>query len=198
MMMENVRKEKQIATIAQTVQEMMTDRGYEMTEFLKNNEALTLKQPWMQFKKDDNDCYVFLCSEPKMGVQDFRKVQNIIKKLNIRHCIIVSQNGATPTTAQSLNDLDSDQLDIELFPFKYLIRNPTRHTYYVPQRALSALEKERFLKHYHLTEDQIPILYSDDRISQYFHFPIGTIVETLRAYGSLTPYRTYRIVKKKE
>jgi DNA-directed RNA polymerase subunit H (RpoH/RPB5) len=192
--MENFRKRFQIEVIGQTVQEMMADRGYDKLE------SSQLKQPWMQFQKNEDDsnvCYVFLCSEPKMGVQEFRKVQNIIKKWNIQHCIIISQNGATPTTAQSLNELDSDILDIELFPFKYLMKNPTRHTSYVPHRALSLSEKAALLIQYHVTEEQLPVLYSDDRICQYFHFHIGTVVEISRTYGSLTPYKTYRIVKKK-
>ena len=85
-------------------------------------------------------------------------------------------------------------MEIELFPCKYLIRNPTRHHLYRPHRALSDTEKQILLKKTHSLPEQLPKLFRDDRICQYFNYPIGTVIEIIRCYGSLGPYKYYRIV----
>lgn len=188
-----------IASVKQTVIEMMLDRGYThpVEKLFKNVKGLTATAIHAWISSNEMEvCYIFFCMEPKLGVQEFRKFQNIMEEDDVHHCIIISNQGVTSFTSTMLQNIDRHELEVEFFPWKYLVRNPTRHYLYTPHRALSDKEKLFIMKSkYHAKKDQIPILCRDDRICQYFNFPVDTLVEITRCYGSVGPYKTYRIVQ---
>jgi DNA-directed RNA polymerase subunit H (RpoH/RPB5) len=187
-----VTKESVVGSVKQTVREMMADRGYTDPREQKS----TLDTPIWVSCNDIEECFIFFCVEPKLGAQEFRKFQTILDNHKIHHCIVVSNQGITPFTSSMLQSLDPRELEVEIFPYKYLTRNPTRHSLYRPHRALTEQEKTVAVLHtYHAKEEQIPILFRDDRICQYFNYPVGTVVEITRCYGGVGPYTTYRIVQ---
>lgn len=193
----SVAKKYTIKCLKKTIMEMMRDRGYAIPfEKKLENSKIQLDTPILVACNDVEECYIFFCMEPKLGVQEFRKFQIILEEYNIHHCIIISNLGATSFTSTMLQNIDSSELEIELFPYKYLIKNPTLHCLYKSHRALSNDEKEKILMKYHANDEKMPILFKDDRICQYFNFPIGTVVEITRCYGSVGPYKNYRIVQK--
>lgn len=174
--------------------EMMMDRGYQRPY---EKTITNFPTPILVACNDVEECYIFFGADSKLGVQEFRKFQTILEQNNIRHSIIVSNLGATSFTSSILQKMDSAESEVELFPYRYLVRNPTRHSLYRPHRALSEEEKQQFLHKMHCSDStQLKKLFRDDRICQYFNFPIGTIVETSRCYGSTGPYKSYRIVEK--
>ncbi len=172
--------------------EMMKDRGYDIPQEKTISNYLT---PILVACNDVEECYIFFSADTKLGVQEFRKFQAVLEHNEIRHCIIVSNLGATSFTSSILQKMDSAELEVELFPYKYLVRNPTRHILYRHHRALSEEEKGDLLGKTHSTAGQLKKLFRDDRICQYFNFPLGTVVETSRCYGSTGPYKSYRIVE---
>ena len=186
-----------LSCVKKTVQQMMTSRGYTspVEKNFENGKCNVETAIW-SCSNDVEECYIFFCVESKLGVQEFRKFQVILEENDIGHCIIVSNQGATSFTSSLLQSMDSHELEVELFPHKYLVRNPTLHALYNQQRAVTAEEKSVIMAKYHATGDQIPILYTDDRICQYFNYHVGDVVETTRCYGSVGPYITYRIVQR--
>ena len=97
----------------QTIIEMMKDRNYN-TIFEKNIEPFTT--PILVASNEIEECYIFFCSDVKLGVQEFRKFQGILQVNNIHHCIIISKLGATSFTSAVLQKIDSEDMEIELFP----------------------------------------------------------------------------------
>lgn len=177
--------------IRTTILEMMTDRGYTKFEdtFCKKAAA-----PLLIASCEAERCYIFFSSDDKLRVKEVRKFQTVLEESSIRHCIIISNLGATSSTMSKLRQIDVNELEIEIFPYRFLMCNPTRHRLYRPHRALDAAEKSDILKKYNASEDQMPKLLRSDRICQYFNFSIGTVVEIIRSMESLGPYKTYRIV----
>ncbi len=180
-------------SVKNTVKEMMIDRGYSI--LLKKQQSHFF--PIMIACNEVEECYIFFAFDKKLGVSELRKFLTHAKQNKVRHCIIVANQGATAFTSSVLQKMDTSigEMEVELFPYKYLVRNPTRHSLYRPHRALSEEEKTSVLASMNcVNENQLKKLFRTDRICQYFNFPVGTLIETTRNLGSLGPYVSYRIV----
>lgn len=141
---------------------------------------------------------VFFCPEPKVRVKDLRGYVDCLEAQEVQHGIIVSQLDPTPFTVTAMKQLDSSKFSIECLLHKYLVCNPTKHSLYREHRALSCQETKELLKKHHATLEQLPVLFKDDRICQYFNFPVNTVVCITRNLGSEGPYNSYRVVKEKQ
>jgi DNA-directed RNA polymerase subunit H (RpoH/RPB5) len=177
--------------VEKTVIEMMTDRGYTITKKMLDPE---LTRETLIACTEVEKCYIFISTNAKMGIGEFRKYREIMDLDNIKHIIIVINQGLTSFTTGELSQIDEREAEIEVFYYKHLVGNPTRHKLYRVHRPLSEKEKSEFLKKCRAKEENLSKLYRDDRICQYFNFPVGTIVEITRTLGTLGPYKYYRIV----
>lgn len=183
-------------SVKNTVMEMMRDRGYDISI---QRDPLTngFQTPFMVACNEIEECYIFFAFGKKLGVNEFRKFLTHATRNEVRHCIIIANQGATSFTTSVLQKMDSsiEEMEVELFPYKYLVRNPTKHNLYRPHRALCEEEKKSVLASMNcVNENQLKKLFRNDRICQYFNFPVGALVETTRNLGTLGPYRSYRIV----
>jgi DNA-directed RNA polymerase subunit H (RpoH/RPB5) len=179
------------AVVEKTVIEMMTDRGYSLTTKMLDAEMV---RESLIAQKGTETVYVFISPNPKLGIGEFRKYRDIMLRDSIKHIIIVINQGLTSFTSGELSQMDGKTAEVEVFFFKHLIGNPTRHKMYRPHRLLSESEKADFFRRMKVKPEAVPKLYRDDRVCQYFNFPVGSIIEITRTIGTLGPYRYYRIV----
>lgn len=177
--------------VEKTIVEMMTDRGYAVT---KRSLDAELSRETLVAQNATDTCYIFISTNPKMGIGEYRKYRDIMQRDEIRHIIIAINQSMTSFTSSELSQVNGEDAEIEVFYFKHLTRNPTRHRLYRKHRALSDSEKQQFLKSHRATLEDLPKFYRDDLICQYFNFPVGTIVEITRTTGTLGPYFYYRTV----
>ena len=179
-----------LVQIKKTVLEMMSDRGYQTKSKIVDIDNKNLEI--LESSNETEICYIFFSEDTKLRVQEFRKYQQIMENDDIHHCIIVCDQGATSFTSTELVNVDPSELEIELIPSEFLIRNPTKHYFYRPHRILSEEEKKLFLQKF--DKDKLAMLPKNNRIPKYFNFPVGSIIEITRCMGSAGPYHYYRIV----
>jgi len=189
--------------VKSTVIRMMSDRGYnyhEETKF-KNQKNLTIIAKRSESSEEKDKIYIFFSLGAKIGVEEFKKFENLLEEENIRHMIILTNEGLTPQSSSKLQHLKEIKkqngitFNVEILTYNKFIRNPTFHEMNKKKRRkLSDEEKRNLLEKYHLNNLQIPIIFTTDIICQYYGYPIGSVIETEKSYGSIGPGKTYRIV----
>tara|TARA_A100001015_G_scaffold316676_1_gene431650 strand:- start:2957 stop:3541 length:585 start_codon:yes stop_codon:yes gene_type:complete len=168
-----------LKSVYKTCKEMISDRGYtdiEETHDLEN--ALEECLPVLRGYKISECIDIYFYNEERVGVKFIRNILESSTELN--KIIIVSLDGPTAFTRK-----ESEKNNIEFFLFKNLCVNITRHDI-VPKHEL-ALEVP-------WTEKELPKIYTNDFIVQYYNFPVNSIVKISRTFGCHEPSVFYRIV----
>lgn len=132
------------------------------------------------------DVDVFFHSEEKVGVKQLRSwcETSLASKL-----IIVSLDGPTSFTKK---EAEQDERDLQFFTFKELCANISRHVL-VPKHEYVSDEEAQ--KHNELlNKDELPKLFSNDKICLYYAFSIGDIIRITRMIAYNEPVVYYRVV----
>lgn len=155
--------------INQTLKEMLYDRGY----ILNDNIAT----------KDDDIIYIQILDEKKIGKREILNIIQEMEEENRNHLILVIPQKLTPLALQELKNTDKE---IEIFLFKELMFNITKHYLQPTMRILNKNEKKELV--HQVKTSQLPIIMKNDPICRYFNAKTGMIFKFER------PSIYYRIV----
>lgn len=158
-----------ISRIYQTLNEMMTDRGF----VLKDNIAHC----------DTQTIHVKILDLKKIGKKELLAVIDEMEEEDIKHLILVIPQKLTPLALQELNNTS---YEIEIFLYKELLFNITRHYLQPKMKILTIEEKKSLIRQ--IKQSQLPIIVKTDPVCKYFNAKPGMIFKFER------PSVYYRIV----
>lgn len=156
--------------IKKTIEEMLNDRGF----ILKNNIAT----------KDNKTIYIKILDQKKIGKKEILNVIQEMEENEQDHLILVIPQKLTPLALQELKITENKE--IEVFLYKELVFNITKHYTQPKIKILTTEEKKDLIKQ--IKPSQLPIIVKSDPISRYFNAKSGMIFKFER------PSIYYRIV----
>jgi len=193
---------KRAMNILTTLRQMLEDRKYVLTaptpairqiletDPKKAQEYYDTEDTLMKAQKGNQAIHVMNPKEEKLAIDTVRKYVDQVAATPHTHLLIVIQH-ITPAAKQIVQSCKQ----FELFFEKDLYRNITQHCFYAPHRALTDVEEAAILKKYKCEKTNFPILLKSDPVARYFHWKVGTMVQTeTRVGGASAPYITYRVV----
>lgn len=168
-------------TAIQTVSEMITQRGYKITE--SDDEKIIGTNP------AGDQIAVFTQSVAKFNVDRVKEYISLLHKMNINHCIVIYTDSVTSTTKKIVEN--SVDIKIELFNQEELQYNVTKHRLVPKHIRLPSEESKNFKKLYGLKH---PSILRTDPVSRFYDFQRGDVIKIVRTSGG-DEFVTYRIVK---
>lgn len=163
--------------------EMITQRGYTIID--RDEERI------LALKPDSDHMCVFVTPSNKFNVETIQEYISMMKKMDLKHSIIVNRDNATPIAKKIIDE--SPDLNLELFSVDELQYNITKH-YLVPKHELAykkgTVEYNDFKKKY--MSDNFPVLLKSDPIARFYAFEKGDIIKITRPPHDIV---VYRIVK---
>jgi DNA-directed RNA polymerase I, II, and III subunit RPABC1 len=163
--------------------EMITQRGYSIVD--RDDERI------LAIKPDKQQMCVFVSQTHKFNVESIQEYISMMKKMDLKHSIIVNKDNATPIAKKIIEE--SPDLNMELFSVDELQYNITKH-YLVPQHQLAFKKGTKdyiaFKKKYNMIEN-LPVILKTDAVARFYAFQKGDIIKITRPNGMIT----YRIVK---
>ena len=171
---------------------MLADRGYEdilfscktieeIEDAIKNSTHIVQAEaPGTQ------DIKVYICNDEKVGVKHLRTwcEQNPISTC----LLLISLDGPTAFTKKEAESCDHV---IQFFSFKDLSINITKHILVPQHTKIDTLPK---INGFTIDKNDLPKLSHTDKVSLYYAFKPGDIVEITRCCGSQQPQKYWRIV----
>jgi DNA-directed RNA polymerase subunit H (RpoH/RPB5) len=121
---------------------------------------------------------VFLYKTEVFDNDNLTKLIQITNDNEIGHVIIVYDTKITPHVKNTLSQIHT--LKIELFEYKNLLFNPTKHSYVPPHRKLSEEDAKVFREKY---GKQISKISTEDTISKFLNFEKNDIIEIGNEYS---------------
>lgn len=129
--------------------------------------------------------HVCFHNEDRVGVKHLRYwlENSVAEKL-----IIISLDGPTAFTKK---EAETSEIDVTFFFFKEVCVNITRHNLIPPHEKVNEVDIP-----FELSEDksELPHLWTNDRVVQYYAFKPGDIIRIRRTIGSQEPTYYYRLV----
>ena len=176
-----------------TLKEMLHDRGYqEVTLACKTfediEEAMNSAERVIHAVRlpDNTATHVYFCSDEKVGVKHLRTwcEQNDASTV----ILIVSLDGPTTFTKK---EAESCAHTVHFFSYTDLSVNVTRHVLVPPHRKIDHMPVMNGIA---LHKDDLPRLSVNDKISLYYAYQPGDIIEITRVCGAQQPQKYWRIV----
>ena len=179
---------KNIKTVVLTVQEMLMDRGYKLTE---KKDKVDISEDYVENncmlegdKGDEKMIALFYdsSSNSKIGLDAIKRLMQkyeLTEESNYTNFILVVNN---KLTYRARKEIDVKGIDTELFLFDELYVNIMKHELQPEFRILKESEKKKIEKYY---KNKIPFILKDDMVVRYFNAKIGDVFEIIRRDGSL-------------
>mmetsp|Transcript_40903 Transcript_40903/g.36095 ORF Transcript_40903/g.36095 Transcript_40903/m.36095 type:complete len:212 (+) Transcript_40903:41-676(+) len=191
-----------------TCQQMLSDRGYNVTEEDLMSSFDSFKEDYKHnpnrrnfkiyaTKRDDdsNAIIVFFPDDDKLGVPTIKEVCNTMKDNDVTKGIIVCKNDITAFARRALEKVRGS-CHIETFKQSELMINITKHKLVPRHEILTMFEKNKLMARYKLNaESQLPRIQKLDPVARYFGAEKGQIFKITRQSETAGRYVTYRIVK---
>lgn len=189
---------KETYKVYNTILEMLHDRGYKIDKI----RDVSYDEFMIMYEENNYD---ILDDEKKINVVFFKETKTFAKKdlesitqhskleygEDIKIIIILKEK--TKLISKELsNDLYKN---VQLFLFKDLIFNKTKHSIVPKHILLSDDEAKSILNKYACTKNQLPKILSTDPIAQYYDMKPGNIVKIIRQSTASGDYISYRLVR---
>lgn len=168
------------------VLEMLRDRGYEhlqacqtVAEVVQNMED----NAHIVFgSKGETTLAVFFYGDERVGVKQLRQwVESSVAD----RLIVLSLDGPTAFTKR---EAEHHHPQVQFFTYEQLCVNITRHSLVSKHERIDALPAQ-------LEPSALPVLYTTDRVAQYYAFEPGDLVRITRTAGVQEPCYYYRRVQ---
>ncbi len=156
----------------QVLEEMLFDRGFLLNDFVAIHK-----------ENSQNIIYIKILDQKKIGKKE---ILNIIEEMNTEgqeHLILIIPQKLTPLAIQELKMCNKE---IEVFLYKELSFNITKHYTQPKITLLSSEEKKILIKE--IKSSHLPILLKTDPIARYYNAKTGMVFKFER------PSIYYRIV----
>jgi DNA-directed RNA polymerase I, II, and III subunit RPABC1 len=184
--------------VYKTLVEMLTDRGYSMSKDI-DYEEFTIMYLENNYDITDNDekIHVAFYKDTKtFGKKDLENiVQNVKDKFEndeIKIIIILREKYNVTIEKELANPKNNN---VEIFIFKNLTFNMTRHQDMAKHTPLSEEEIEEVAKQYRISKKEFPKMLATDPIAKYYGVKSGGMFKVVRPSYSSGEYVTYRIVR---
>jgi DNA-directed RNA polymerase I, II, and III subunit RPABC1 len=184
--------------VYKTLVEMLTDRGYSMSKDI-DYEEFTIMYLENNYDITDNDekIHVAFYKDTKtFGKKDLENiVQNVKDKFEndeIKIIIILREKYNVTIEKELANPKNNN---VEIFIFKNLTFNITRHQDMAKHTPLSEEEIEEVAKQYRISKKEFPKMLATDPIAKYYGVKSGGMFKVVRPSYSSGEYVTYRIVR---
>jgi DNA-directed RNA polymerase I, II, and III subunit RPABC1 len=169
-------------TTMKTVSEMITQRGYNITEDSYDK--------IIGINNEGKQIVAFKQSVIKFNVDRIKEYISLLNKMNMNHCIIVYIDTVTSMTKKLV--ANSVDIKIELFTEDELQYNITKHRLVPEHILLSEEESNEFKEKF---GSRHPAILGTDPIARFYNYKRGDVVKIVRSTGEGKRFITYRIVK---
>ncbi|PIA48189.1 hypothetical protein AQUCO_01400634v1 [Aquilegia coerulea] len=188
-----------------TTLEMLRDRGYDVSASV-NEIGLSLQGFRSVFGQQPNleqlritvpllsdptkKIMVYFCGNGKVNKPAVTRIlQQITNSADLHRLILIVENQITHVAKQHLKLC---RVKVEDFQITDLLVNMTKHVLMPKHEILSSVEKDKLLKKYSVTENQIPRMLETDAIARYYGLEKGQVVKVTTdsdVTGLLVTYR---------
>jgi DNA-directed RNA polymerases I, II, and III subunit RPABC1 len=177
-----------IEKMEQTLNEMIQQRGYEISKKESNKETL------VGIRGSQEKIVAFLTPVAKFSVGRVKEFMSLVSKMNsemkddieIKRCIVVYTNTITPMAKKVVEN--SLNVVIELFTIAEMMYNITKHVL-VPQHIrLDVDDATAFKKKFGI---RFPTLLYTDKVSKFYGYTRGDVIKIIRTNN----FVAYRIVR---
>lgn len=173
-----------------TVIEMLKDRGYSNIKSCQTFDEIVQNMTDLRYivcgTMDKSFINVFFHNEERVGV---RQLRQWVESSTADRIIVVSLDGPTAFTRK---EAEQNYKQVQFFTFRDLCVNITRHTLVPKHERIDGAKLPLGLTE---SKAELPILYTNDRIAQYYAFAPGDVVRITRTAGVQEPVYYYRIVR---
>ncbi len=137
----------------------------------------------------EKEIYIFITTEPKLGIDHVRKFQKVALAAKIDHIILVHGNGGiTPSTTTKIAALQANGLYVETFKMSALAFYPVLTPYTI-------LDGSSGNDNVQPAPDKCQTMEWDDIQRRFHDWPVDTVVRRPRQRGNLCEDYCIRIVK---
>lgn len=184
--------------VYQTLVEMLTDRGYDVSKHIDYDEFIIMyEENNYNITDNDNKVHVTFFKDVKtFSKKDLTDiVQNIKAEFdneNINIIIILRDKYNITIEKELAKELYKN---VEIFLFKNLTFNITRHQDIPKHIPLTEEEAKEVLTKYKITKAQMPKILATDPMARYYGVKSGGIFKIIRPSTSAGEYITYRYVR---
>ena len=146
-----------------TICEMLNDRGYDVRDF----DTCSIE-----------NIKIFILEDSKIGVKHIKEIIDTLDP-TINHMIFVYQTDITTFAKQYINE-QCPELRIELFSFKELLFNVTKHSY-VPKHEIVTSKKPQIMQAFKIKkESYFPKILMNDPVAKYLGAVKGDLIKIYR------------------
>lgn len=157
--------------------EMLECRGYEIID---SEENMILAE------RDSERVLLTINDEPKLNINTIKDIINLLAENDIKHGVIVYHDTITSTAKKIIDNLQDYEL--ELFPKKDLMYNPTKSRLVPTHIRLPKEERDDMYKKYGL---KLKKILTKDVISRFYNFKVNDIIRIIQKDGTIS----YRICR---
>ena len=179
-----------------TIIEMLKDRNYNINKINTFDEfSVMYEENNFNIIDEDKKIYVNFHNDVKsFSKKDLENIVSHIKEKygNINIIIVIKTKPNIIIDKEILNDVYKN---VELFLFKNLTFNITRHVDMPTHIPLSAEEISEVLDKYKTNKNQFPKMLESDPVARYYGIKSGGMFKIIRKSQSSGEYITYRYVK---
>jgi DNA-directed RNA polymerase I, II, and III subunit RPABC1 len=187
---------EQLQKVYKTTLEMLNDRKYLVSKHFKKNKPIIPLSEDLLKKYNENNCKLVLNKNKKekitvyfywskVGVNEIKDLFKILQEDNVTHLLLITKDQLTSYATKEMKILGKN-METEIFYFKQLIFNITKHHIVPKHELLNEHELKLFYKN---IGKKIPHIRVTDPVCRYFN---GKFEQIFRIYRKNEI--TYRIV----
>ena len=186
--------EQVLVSTLKTCIAMLKDRGHDFVQACQTMDEITQNiveaRPIVtangRGRTDAPHTCVYFHNEDRVGVKALRQW---IENSTADAIIVVSLEGPTAFTKR---EVEQNCPQVQFFLFRDLCVNITRHTLVPKHELVSETDIPVELS---ASKHELPMLWTTDRVAQYYAYRPGDIVRITRTAGTQEPVHYYRIVR---
>jgi DNA-directed RNA polymerase I, II, and III subunit RPABC1 len=188
---------KNTFSVYKTLIEMLSDRGYDMSNYVEYDEFVIMYEEnnYDIIDKDKKIIVTFYKDTKAFTKKDLEiVVQNAKEKCeneNINIIIILKDKYTVTIEKELVNPLYKN---VEIFLFKNLTFNITKHDDMPKHILLTDDEIKDLFDKYKMTKSQVPKVSYNDPIAKYYGTKPGNMFKIIRQSNNAGEYITYRYV----
>lgn len=172
-----------------TMIEMLKDRGHTNIQSCQTLEEITQNMTdnrYVVCGGGETQVQVFFHNEERVGVKQLR---SWVETSTADAIIIVSLDGPTAFTRK---EAEQNYPHVQFFTFRDVCVNITKH-HLVPKHEKVTDASSMRLKTSE-SKNELPVLYTTDKIAQYYAYAPGDVVRITRTVGVQEPVFFYRLI----
>lgn len=175
-----------LMTVLKTTVEMLQDREETNIQACQSPEEVLDKMANAQHVIRSAGCRVFFHNEDRVGIKQLRAW---VECVDSDRLIVVSLEGPTTFTRR---EAEHNYPHVQFFLFRDLCVNITKHVLVPRHEKVSKSDIP-----ISVSDDmrEMPVLFTTDRVVQYYNFQEGDTIRITRTAGAQEPVYYYRVVR---